>query len=383
LIGAVNLALLKSQIGFIRPLFGNQSSMKPLFPSLFACWIVSLHSLHAGAQPLRVVARSGDPVPGIGEGAHFLWSDTPSPQLNSAGEVTFRADFDGVGFGRGYFVEHDGVGLTLVAREGQQAPGTAAGVTLDGFNFYPFGPGNDGRIAFTAYLDIPGVVGSLDGFGLWSADPSGVVTLVARSEAQAPDTANGVVFGTGFGSAAFNGSGQLAFRDRVSGPGVTQFNRDGIWFYGASGLELAVRGGDPTPGLETQFLTLSLPMLNDAGDMAFQAETIDSREGVWTGNSTSGFSLVAGDGLHAPGTPVGVTFKDFEVRPGFNNAGEIAFFAGLQGTGVNTSNRSGLWSEGGGSGLRIVARSGDQAPGTESGVTFGRMGSILHPNALY
>jgi hypothetical protein len=53
-----------------------------------------------------------------------------------------------------------------------------------------------------------------------------------------------------------------------------------------------------------------------------------------------------------------------------NGAGQTAFFGRLTGTGVDSTNDSGIWSEGGGSGLALVAREGDAAPGTAYGVNF-------------
>ena len=43
--------------------------------------------------------------------------------------------------------------------------------------------------------------------------------------------------------------------------------------------------------------------------------------------------------------------------------------ASLTGSGVDSTNNAGIWSEGSGS-LALVARSGSQAPGTPSGVNF-------------
>ena len=91
--------------------------------------------------------------------------------------------------------------------------------------------------------------------------------------------------------------------------------------------------------------------------------------GIWSEGSGS-LALVARSGSQAPGTPSGVNFSDFLCRsPVLNNAGQTAFYATLTGSGVDSTNDQGIWSEGSGS-LALVARSGSQAPGTPSGVNF-------------
>jgi hypothetical protein len=54
-----------------------------------------------------------------------------------------------------------------------------------------------------------------------------------------------------------------------------------------------------------------------------------------------------------------------------NDAGQVAFRADLAGSGVDSSNNQGVWSEGSGS-LALVARTGNGAPGAPAGVNFDR-----------
>ncbi len=74
---------------------------------------------------------------------------------------------------------------------------------------------------------------------------------------------------------------------------------------------------------------------------------------------------VAFTGQTAPGASGGQTFVEF-YSPAINNAGQVAFWGRL-----NTSSFAdeGIWSEAAGS-LHLVARQGEQAPGTEAGATF-------------
>ncbi len=127
----------------------------------------------------------------------------------------------------------------------------------------------------------------------------------------------------------------------------------------------------------------SLPVLNDAGQTAFNAiltgSGVDSTnsQGIWSEGSGS-LAMVARSGSHAPGTPSGVNYFSFLgsglTSPVLNDAGSTAFRAQLTGSGiVGNTNDTGIWSEGSGS-LALVARSGSQAPGTPSGENFSGFG---------
>lgn len=74
------------------------------------------------------------------------------------------------------------------------------------------------------------------------------------------------------------------------------------------------------------------------------------------------YSTIALSGQPAPGTPAGITFNGF-IWPVINNAGKVAFTAGLTGTGIDVNNDSGIWSNSTGS-LALVARAGMTAPGS-------------------
>jgi hypothetical protein len=90
--------------------------------------------------------------------------------------------------------------------------------------------------------------------------------------------------------------------------------------------------------------------------------------GAWSELPQGGLRLVARSGAQVPGEPVGVLFtvNSFSTT-GWNNAGETAFLAGFTGPGVGGS---GIWSEGGGQGLRTIAKAAGPAPGVPAGLTF-------------
>ena len=92
---------------------------------------------------------------------------------------------------------------------------------------------------------------------------------------------------------------------------------------------------------------------------------------------------VALTGQHAPGTDSGVNFDTIDAHlsgysvfvfrgPVLNDTGQVAFRANLIGSGVGSTNKVGVWSEGSGN-LGLVARTGSVAPG---GGTFGTVANV-------
>jgi hypothetical protein len=128
------------------------------------------------------------------------------------------------------------------------------------------------------------------------------------------------------------------------------------------------------------------PVINDHGQTAFWANLGGNNYdgGIWSEASGS-LALVARAGSQAPGTPDGATFAFFTPLPtscgGFcttrwlgspvllDNSGQTAFTALLNGSGISSSNGSGIWSERSGR-LQLVARKGNQAPTAPIGLIF-------------
>ncbi len=79
---------------------------------------------------------------------------------------------------------------------------------------------------------------------------------------------------------------------------------------------------------------------------------------------------VALSGQPAHGTAPGVVFASFNYSAKhvqLNDLGQVAFTTVLKGSGVTNANSQGVWTEGRGSGLELVARGGDPAPGELGG----------------
>ncbi len=325
---------------------------------------------------LAMVARSGTQAPGTPNGVMYGGSFT-TYVVNSSGQTAFLAIIGGSGVdatnNRGFWSEGSG-SLALVARTGDQAPGTPSGA-----NFISFGTFlslNDvGQTAFLGGL-IGGGVNSTNNTGIWS-NRSGSLDLVVRPGDEAPGTSSGVNFSSiRCCGVALNNAGHIAFRADLSGSGVDATNNRGIWSEGSGSLALVARTGDQAPGLPSGVkfggFAQSFVLLNNADHTAFSASLsgngVDStnNSGLWAGAPGS-LALVARTGDHAPGTPNGVVFGSIAgVRIGFNDAGQTAFRADLTGSGVDSTNDWGLWATDRSGQLQLIARKGDElevAPG--------------------
>jgi hypothetical protein len=240
---------------------------------------------------LALAARSNQASPG-GGGGYYAFG---TPGINAAGHIAFSANllnFSTFEFTEGIWTGAPGA-LTLKARQGQQAPGTPAGVTFKGSTTDPFSGqvievgfmggsiNGNGDIAFYSPLTGSGVDASNDA-GLWVSRDSGS-KLIARKGMAAPGAGPDATF-AGFASTepkllprdpALNNEGRVAFLATVQGPGVSTGEDDeGIWLGNENGLRMLVRTGRRAPGTEpgVKFAHLGYPSINGGGETAFVAQ---------------------------------------------------------------------------------------------------------------
>ena len=215
-------------------------------------------------------------------------------------------------------------------------------------------------------------------------------TRIARGESSAPVPALGdVAPGTGgrfqyLGHPFVNSSGQVAFYASSHGSETSGSAFNGIFAGGAGALQPVALGGGPAPGTAGVFQSggFFIQAFNDAGEVVFRSSVegapAGSQEGIWMG-AHGAVQLVAREGSQAPGFPDGVTYVSFsnanKIR--LNAAGQIAFtghtthpFTAASGPGTAEA----LWVGTPGA-LEVVARSGDAAPGTETGTYFYGLGN--------
>jgi hypothetical protein len=245
------------------------------------------------------------------------------------------------------------------------------------------------------------VTGSMTGIPLTrdTAIFAGTRNVVLQEEDPAPNTADGVEFGTLSGTPTVNASDALAFRGILRGPGVTAANDTAIYsvadFNAAptalnyrlrlrKGLTAAGPAGTALAGGAT-LLSLGEPRINSRGRLAVLAGFTpgSGAPAVTAANDTAilsdlltsdgSFALVAREGDIARSalgqTLAGVKFKGF-TTPILITDNAVVFTATLAGTGVTALNNSGIWLWDGTS-TYLVARKGDPAPGIlVTGATF-------------
>jgi hypothetical protein len=228
---------------------------------------------------------------------------------NGATEMAFITGLDGEGIddsnSDAVLSFSPGNGLSLVARTGDQAPGTPPGVHFFGeyitLNWPPpfytsaFRNAdmlNNGRVMFHAHLAGPGVDATNDR-GIWVGDASGIELLIREGE-PVPD----MPLGTAFGSievAHHNQLSEMILAAEISGPGINDSNNRGYWRVSPDQPpELLLREGDLVavgPGdvrrIDLLFFNStsgnddgSPSRFNDAGQLVFRTNFTDGTQGV-------------------------------------------------------------------------------------------------------
>jgi hypothetical protein len=346
----------------------------PRLCNLFVALFLAASIQDASAEGLRTVALSGQHAPGTATGAVFERFN--NPVLNNSGKVAFRAvlqqgsgDVTDVN-AQGIWSEGSG-SLALVARDGSQAPGTAAGQNFADVADTTLVLNDAGQVAFDAELQLGvGGVTLANHRGIWT-QRNGALELAARMGSQAPGTPVGAVFAD-LSRTVLNNSGQIAFRGELqSGAGgVNSDNSLGVWAERNGALQLVAREGNPVPGFPPPFYDFRGPVLNNAGRVSFKASHSNATIHVIWHDQNGVLVPVVSSGSHAPGTPPGTSFTEFVGAPAINDAGQTAFHAFLPGSlGVGGVANQGIWSFGSGS-LALLSRQTLPAPGATNGERF-------------
>ena len=176
----------------------------------------------------------------------------------------------------------------------------------------------------------------------------------------------GATFATFPAPPVINNQGEVAFDAFVAGPGLTNANNRAIFSNGAGGpLRIVARTGDVVPSLGPNDLFGSFStnlVINDAGQTAFAAgfESPVPMIGIWSEGQGNGLELVAAEGEIAPGFQ-SAQFLEFQpIR--FNNSGNVALQALTDNFAVGADT---LWIQNDSGELNLVAQAGSTiAPGT-------------------
>ncbi len=358
---------------------------------------------------LNLVVRAGDPV---GNGDDLLFRNLSDIVLNQAGQIAFRAglfvflkDENGnivVDVNGEPITVNQGYGL-WVASPPDISPGeyTLTPVVITGdqagtdlfFSFFrPPALDANGQVMFTAFLDGPAdpedpnfVDESNDlSIWLWSLDnPLTPLTLIVR-EGDTLVTPDGDVTVLRLLPSKLNNWGEVAFTAIDTGTATQTQGGRGIWVWNPAGLTSRVRDGDPAPGISgAEFVAVFVDELTDSGEITFTAEIpvddVTSDLSTWFEDQSSvdRFILVAREGDQAPDTESGVVFlsADYIHRPVPDTDTVTTYAAVSDASGDPSKHRQGLWI-GSPDNLGLVALDGDPAPVPEQRATYSSVSGI-------
>jgi hypothetical protein len=265
---------------------------------------------------LALVAQDGGPAPGAPEGKSFLFSggeieEFYTPYLNAQGKVAFRGVAYDIGnlfsLKTGNWTNAPGA-LTQIARQGNPAPGGPTPVRFDTIRRPVINAG--GTIAFPADKTVVS--------DLYVGTAGSIAPVAGSGQMPAPGVPGATLVTAYFGASqpGINTAGELAFVGRVAGPGISDNNDNGIWAGPLAGLRLVGREGDSAPGIPGfTFSSFRSPVINHNGQAAFLGQVFGvvnnqevSRAGYFVGDRQSNLKLVAATGDRAPGTPDGFIF---------------------------------------------------------------------------
>ncbi len=357
---------------------------------------------HSDAAPaVRTVALSGQQAPGTLAGEYFQFF-LQSPAINNAGQTAFRAN---VGTRVGAWSEGSGA-LAIVARVGDPVPALPTGITYSSVG-YPF-ISDDGATVLRGGVTGPGIDFTND-FGIFS-DRIGSLQFVAREGDQAPGLAAGVIFSAVIDDALVNSNGStaflaspggywtdatgtlaLAYSGGVRSAAETGYNNSGqLTSIGSAGpcrdrcdiirlvdsgtLSSVAYQGQQAPGTDigVRFGAFFSQTLNSLGNVVFHAQVNSSggydNHGIWL-YERGELSLVVRAGDDAPGFPPGVRYVSLSA-PELNRKGQILFKAILTGTGIDSTNNQSLWIRDQHDQFQLLAREGEQAAGLSTGTLF-------------
>jgi hypothetical protein len=331
----------------------------------------------SNSSGMDLVCRKGMQVPGATSGAVF--SGFNGDVRSTPGQAVFMATLwgDGVNASNNTGIwAGSGAGMTAVARTGSQAPGTTAGTTFSGLTMPQVTAG--GQILLNATM-VGAEVNSTNARGLWTGSAGNLNLIVRDGDQAPGLAGGVKLLDVAkYGCSNLSRRGELAFSSYLQGPGIVN-NNEGLWSGMPGSYRLVAQKGDLAPGAVESwqyFDHFKGVSLNSSGEMAFSAQ-MHTGEGIWTDRG-DGLEVLACSNMAAPGAP-GLYFKGMNQpmineRGQVIFAGEVGTYGG--GT---VQNRNGVWATDLSGVLRLLVRVGDAvqvAPGDTRIVSSITLGSI-------
>jgi hypothetical protein len=265
------------------------------------------------AAPVRVM-QTGDEVPGF-PGSRVDFVQTLG--LNNSGLLAFNSVFyQANGVRQAIILTFDGTSLQRIVAGNDPAPGGGGAnfgdLTLLGLN-------DSGDVAFLATL-VPPLPVLPAQTTLYIMPAGGTPVRVAGLGDTAPGTSGGTF--SSLTILSFNNLGEELFRSNINGGSGGL----GLFVGSTSGVRKVVATGDANPFGGTFTSVPTTGLLNNAGQVAFQASGA-----LWIDTPPTGISRVVKTGDAAP-PPIGGTFVNIQLQA-FDDAGDIAFLAVTPGNG--------------------------------------------------
>ncbi len=325
----------------------------------------------------EVVAVSGQAAPDSnGEFANYPVgfpgvSAFENPALGDDGFAAFRAYLTNTSGGglddTGVFVGN-GTSLIQVSRAGDSAAG-------DGIfnNYNPVKVNDAGVATFVGFLGGTSG-GNGNNVGVYFGNGSSMTEVVREGDA-APD-ADGTFSDNFNTSPGINESSQIAFRAQLNGTSSGSANDTGIFLYSGSSLTQVVREGQAAPDADGTFGNLtSPPAINNAGQLVFYANMngTANTQGIFLATGST-ITQIARNGQAAP--DANGSFSSMSNAAALNNAGHVAFTPQISGSTI--SGDKGVFLHDG-SMLHQLIRVDDAAP--DANGTFSGFGAAALNNA--
>jgi len=339
------------------------------------------------------VVREGASAPGLSAGGVFgaiTSLSTAQVPLNDAGDIAvgmFATPSSGIWIGNEQ-------SLTLLAAQGNAAPGAANSAPFDGLGSTRLTLNRSGDVAFYANLSAAPytTINSLNySDGLWILNRSGPVASVLAGKSVPEIAPEAQLYGfRTFTYAPLNRNAQVALDAQYKIAPAASAILPSTWLASADELELRAYNGQPLPEIGPNVkLGFTLPAgISSSGAIA--VHTTISNTGTSTATAVldaAGIEFAARLGQPAPGTN-GRVFRETFYDPTISSRGDVAFYGNAFVDGTNDY-KTGIWA-GPADDLKLVVLEGMPAPGTNA--TFGsffrntpainRFGQIAVPATL-
>ncbi len=312
---------------------------------------------------LELLARTGQDAPGIGGGVKL--AEIMPTTIDPWGRIVFPARVTGPGVqddkDMALWIVRDGV-FDLVVGPSDPVIGTTGDLAFASFR--PVLTNRAGQMRFEAHLAGPGVNTSND-YGCWAVE-DGQLRFLMREGSPLPFMQPGQHLGQPR-TPWITERGQTFLSAPVDGTLKLWLEESGTW------QELFAEGS-PAPGMPqgTTVDEFRIFTANTAGQFAMAMRlTAPGQGSTWSivVGDEYGISPIAATGDQTPGLPEGTTLRfNTNFLPIINTAGQVAFEALLDGPGVNASNRYAYFRWDRDIGVTLAARKRDQPPDAPEGV---------------